>query len=149
MNAEGIDAHQLFAEPEEVIPLGCLPLAIHTNRRKVTGPLHHHHTAGGMLRQSSHKRQLLVQGRGDQIKRPTHHQQRNRQRLAGAVRPDQPAKAVEPHHRPGRRSHCVAFEHTACRKLALQQFREVGEGQARQSRFTALLHPRHWLRPTG
>ena len=102
-----------------------------------------------MLRQSSQKSQLLIQRRGDQIEGATHHQQRNRQRPTGAVRPDQPTKAVEPHHRPGRRVHFFAVEHTACRQFALKQFRQVGEGQARQGRFTALGHPGHQLRPTG
>ena len=102
-----------------------------------------------MFRQSSHKSQLLIQRRGDQIEGATYHQQWNRQRPTSAVRPDQPAKAVEPHHRPGRRVHRFALEHKACRQFTLKQFRQVGEGQARQGRFTALGHPGHQLRPTG
>ena len=63
--------------------------------------------------------------------------------------PDQTTKAVEPHHRPRERKHRIAFEHSPCSEFALEQFREVGEGQASQRPFTALIHPGHHCRPTG
>ena len=43
LNRQWIHPHQLFSQLKKVISLNRTRLALHANRRKVTGTLNHHH----------------------------------------------------------------------------------------------------------
>jgi hypothetical protein len=97
--------------------------------REMAAAIHHQQPAAGIPGREK-EGQLLIQGRGDQIQAPPHHQHGHRQGRETVIRPEEAAEGVEQHHRPQIRRRRGRARQGSIRQLALQQPRGVADRQA-------------------